>query len=115
MKVYFSFALADSMFSGNVKIYRTEITPKEVKSYIEQGVESCCNKSHVATITALRTKHGIEAPIPETPPKVLLEKGDSLIVLGVRGLPRLIDRHEYTEEEIAKSEFGFSLYQVLFD
>jgi hypothetical protein len=33
--------------------------------------------------------------------------------MGVRGLPRLEGRHEYTEEEIAAATFSFSEYTVV--
>lgn len=39
-------------------------------------------------------------------------QGDCEIVMGVRGLPRLTDRHEYTDEEIAEATFSFSIYTV---
>ena len=32
--------------------------------------------------------------------------------MGVRGLPRLSARSEYTEEEIAAADFVFALYEV---
>lgn len=46
------------------------------------------------------------------PPKVVPGMGDSLIVMGVRGLPRLTDRHEHTHEAIEKATFSFSLYSA---
>jgi hypothetical protein len=112
-KVYFGFALADSMFSGACVIKRREIvTVDELKNFIESGVESCLNPSHQATIDAMRQKYDIDVAIPATPPRVSLGNGDSVIVMGVRGLPRLTDRHEYTKEEIAKANFSFSIYTV---
>lgn len=79
---------------------------------VAQGVESCCNPSHKATIDAMKARFGIDVPIPETPPRVVLGSGDSVIVMGVRGLPRLTDRHEYTEDEIASATFTFAMYTV---
>lgn len=113
-KVFFGFALADSMFVGNCAIARSEISVEEVQGAIAQeGVESCCNPSHGATIEAMRSRFGIEVAIPETPPRVVLRSGDSIIVMGVRGLPRLTDRHEYTSEEVAQATFSFAEYSVL--
>jgi hypothetical protein len=112
-KVYFGFALADSMFAGDCSILRTSLSVQEVKSIIEEGVEPCLNPSHLASIDAMRSRFGIGVPIPETPPKVLLGSGDSIVVMGVRGLPRLTDRHEYTNEEVASATFSFNLYTVL--
>jgi hypothetical protein len=112
MKTYFGFALADSMFVGNCQITRRSVSVDEVKAMVAQGVESCCNPSHSATINAMRSRFGIDVSIPETPPRVALGFGDSIVVMGVRGLPRLTDRHEYTEEEIAQTTFSFAMYTV---
>jgi len=112
MKTYFGFALADSMFVGDCNITRRTISIEKVKALVAQGVESCCNPSHKATIDAMRSRFGIDVSIPETPPRVALGSGDSVIVMGVRGLPRLTDRHEYTDEEIAQATFTFSAYTV---
>ena len=108
-KVYFGFALADSMFTDGL-ITRRTLPIDEVKSLVNTGVESCCNPSHGATIDAMNTRFGLGVAIPATPPRVSLQDGDSVIVMGVRGLPRLTDRHEYTDEEVAGATFVFSLY-----
>lgn len=114
MKKYFGFALADSMFTGDVTISRRVLTPEQVKEMARDGVLTpCLNPSHQATIDAARERFGIEVEIPETPPRVVVESGDSVIVMGVRGLPRLTDRHEYTAEEIASATFNFSEYTVM--
>jgi len=111
-KIYFGFALADSMFVGDCTITRRTVPIEEVKALVAQGVESCCNPSHSATIDAMRSRFGIEVSIPETPPRVALGSGDSVVIMGVRGLPRLTDRHEYTEDEIASATFSFAMYTV---
>ena len=112
-KVFFGFALADSMFEGDVTIKRRQIGVDVVKALIDQGVTPCLNPSHVASIDAMHRRFDINVEIPSTPPQVKLGDGDELIVMGVRGLPRLTDRHEYTEEEIAAATFSFSLYTVM--
>lgn len=113
--LYFGFALSDSMFEGNVRIERRELDAEGAKKLIALGVISCCNVSHQATITAMSVRFGIEVEIPETPPHVVLKEGDSLIILGVRGLPRMVNRHEYTDEEIAQATFSFSRYILGYD
>ena len=41
-------------------------------------------------------------------------QGDAVLVMGVRGLPRLEgDRHHYTEDEVAKATFKFTVYSVV--
>lgn len=113
-KVYFGFALADSMFEGNVKIRRDTLTPDYVRSLADlDALTPCLNPSHAATISAMNARFGINVAIPETPPKVVLKPGDSVIVMGVRGLPRLTDRHEYTAEEIESATFTFAQYMVI--
>lgn len=113
-KRFFGFALADSMFAGDsCTIKRQTVSVDAVRELVEMGVESCLNPSHVATINAMKARFGIAVAIPETPPRVSLGLGDSIIVMGVRGLPRLTDRHEYTEAEIAVATFGFTVYTVI--
>jgi hypothetical protein len=111
-KTYFGFALADSMFSGDCIIERHVLTAAEVATEIANGVVSCCNPSHEATIHAMRERFGLAVQIPATPPRVELRPGDAIIVMGVRGLPRLTDRHEYTMDEIAQATFVFTEYRV---
>lgn len=110
--VYFGFALADSMFAGDCKIERKQFTQEEAVEMIKQGVVPCLNPSHEATINAMKARYGINVEIPATPPQVKLAVGDTLLVMGVRGLPRLTDRHEYSAEEIAGATFSFSTYTV---
>jgi len=110
---YFGFAIADSMFTGDVTIRRTEISVDDFRSDAGK-VTSCLNPSHVATIEALKIRYGIDSiTIPDTPPRVSLGVGDSIIVMGVRGLPRLTDRHQYTDDEIAAATFVFARYDVI--
>lgn len=110
---FFGFALADSMFAGNCIIERRSLTVEEVATRIAQGVTSCCNPSHEATIRAMRDRFGLCVLIPPAPPRVELRPGDCVIVMGVRGLPRLTDRHEYTDGEVTQATFLFSEYRVL--
>lgn len=113
---FFGFALADSMFTaaGNCVIRRTALTPEQVREMARDGaLTPCLNPSHQATIAAMQSRYGIDIAIPETPPRVSVNPGDSVVVMGVRGLPRLTDRHEYTEEEISQASFSFSRYDVM--
>jgi len=113
-KMFFGFALADSMFSGDATIKRQVLSLDEVHQYLaDPNLIPCLNPSHVATINAMRERFGIEVAIPERPPQVQLEVGDDLIAMGVRGLPRLTDRHEYTSQEIEAATFNFAMYTVL--
>lgn len=109
---FFGFALADSMFQGDCEITRKTLTIDEVKELIDHGVTPCLNPSHVATISAMEKKFSIHVEIPATPPRVVVNSGDSVIVMGVRGLPRLTDRHEYTDSVNTEATFSFSIYTV---
>lgn len=113
MTTFFGFALADGMFAGDCEISRRQLTANEVREIlIEEDIVSCLNPSHTATINAMRQRFRIDVAIPGVPPKVELRSGDSIVVMGVRGLPRLTDRHEYTDEEVAKATFSFAVYTV---
>ena len=112
MKTYFGFAIADGMFGANTTCTKQEIDINTVKAMIPTAIP-CLNPSHKATIDVMRSQFGIEIAIPEKPPRVSLVNGDRVIVMSVRGLPRLQDRHEYTPEEIASATFAFSLWTVL--
>jgi hypothetical protein len=113
-KTFFSFAVADSMFS-EVILKRSVLSERDLACLIGDGsgVVSCLNPSHKATIDAAKTRYGLEVPIPERAPQVVLNPGDCLVVMSVRGLPRLdATRHEYTKTEIDSATFVFSLYEV---
>jgi len=110
---FIGFAIADSMFDGDCVIRRKTLNVEDVRRISAGDCSSCCNPSHTATINAIKSRYGISVPVPETPPRVKLGRGDSVIVIGVRGLPRLTDRHEYSDEEVAKATFEFSEYTVV--
>lgn len=111
MKTYFGFAIADSMFPENCLLRKETFKGIVPKAEIESAI-SCVNVSHQATIEALRNRFGIQVVVPIMPPKVSLDYGDQFIVMSVRGLPRLTDRHEYTQQEIDQATFNFSIYTV---
>ncbi len=113
MQIYFGFAIGDSMFPKNGTIIKKSLKLMEAKKIIKSGVIPCLNPSHLPTITAMKERFKINVEIPEFPPKISLKIGDKIIVMGVQGLPRLTDRHEYNHDEIEKATFSFSLYQIL--
>jgi hypothetical protein len=124
MTTFFSFAIADSMFTCDeeLSIVKRALSPEQAKELIDsalrkQELVSAINPSHAATIVAAKERYGIEVPIPSTAPLVRLRSEqvdmdhDQLVVMSVRGLPRLgADRHEYTAEEIYAATFQFSVY-----
>ena len=113
MKTFFGFGIADNMFpAGESNIRRRDIRPEEARELIAGGVEVCLNPSHAATIGVMRGKYGIDVAIPAKAPIVALQRGDRLLVMGVSGLPRLENRHEYTAEEVAGARFRFGLYEI---
>lgn len=109
---YFGFAVADSMFPKSCVVKREEVQVGDLPQLL-QDAEMCLNPSHAATILAAKEKFGLELNIPEKPPMVKLAVGDEVIVMSVRGLPRLTDRHEYTQEEIESATFEFGLWKVI--
>lgn len=115
MTVYLGLAFSASMLpTGTVTLRKKDLTVDQVKEVIgNENIVSCANPSHKATLLALKEKYGIDIPIPGKPIRVGLHSGDGMIVLQVSGLSRLTDRHEYTSEEIASSEFRFMKISVL--
>lgn len=121
-KLYFGFGISDAMFNGDVTLKRKDL--KQDGEYVNHILKNpqhawceetviCLNPSHKATIDAMVKRYGIEGiAIPEVAPRVSLEDGDVLVVMSPRGLPRLQDRHEYTDEEIANASFNFAAYTV---
>jgi hypothetical protein len=70
MTTYFGFAIADSMFPTTCTVSRRSLTVEEVRDAVSNGVTSCLNPSHAATIAAMKVRCGIDAPIPEKAPNV---------------------------------------------
>ena len=111
MKTYFGFAIADSMLPAECVVKKESYVPS-YSGEIEAAI-NCCNSTHTETIKVANIRYGFELKVPEKPPSVSLGVGDSIIVMGVRGLPRLTDNRHYTEEEIASATFAFSKYTVV--
>ena len=111
-KTYFGFGVAPSMFPAVCAISKKGLTPDQAKGVIEEGIVPCLNPSHALTIGVMRSRFGIDVEIPAKAPSVSLGFGDRLLVMGVSGLPRLENRHEYTDAEIAGAKFDFSLWTV---
>lgn len=115
MTTYFGFGIADSMFPAeSCMISRDPLSESEARKIVAAGVVSCLNPSHAATVAVMQAR-GLDVSIPAVAPKVALAVGDRVIVLGVRGLPRLEGRHEYTTDEIAGATFALSMYRVYDD
>jgi hypothetical protein len=113
MTTYFGFAIADGMFPATSNASRRPISVEEVKAKMSAGYTSCCNPQHRATNTAAKKRYGLDITVPEKASMVSLKAGDEVIVMSVRGLPRLEEnRHEYTEQEIEKATFAFGHWTV---
>lgn len=112
MTTYFGFAIADGMFPSECEVTRKALTVEEVRGLIPNAV-MCLNTSHAPTIEAAIHRFQLPITVPPAPPKVTLSKGDTVIVMSVRGLPRLEGRHEYTESEIQGAAFVFGLWTVV--
>lgn len=109
--MYFGFGVAPSMFPDKCTITKQAISPVTAKDLVA-AAEPCLNPSHKATIEALRQRFGIEIEVPASAPIVNLGHGDQMVVMGVSGLPRLEGRHEYTDQEVQRAKFNFSLWTV---
>lgn len=113
MKTYFGFAIADGMFNeiANVSRRSLDITDPATKKQIENAIPAI-NKFHAATVEAMKSRFDLDVEVPETPPRIHLDVGDEMIVMSVRGLPRLTENRHYTDEEIANADFSFGVWHV---
>lgn len=114
MKIYFGFAISDSMFSEYCHVFRRPLTEGDVKQYFKhEQVVFVGNPTHKPTIEAFKKTIGVDVVIPDVAPKVSLVPGDRFIVMQVQGLPRLGgERVEYTTEEINAATFKFGMWFV---
>lgn len=110
-KTFIGLTIADSMFPANCQITRRPLDVDKVRELAAEAV-SCCNASHANTLVALKSKHGIEVTA-QGAPKVALGVGDSIIVMSVRGLPRLEGTQQYTDDQIAGASFAFGIWDVV--
>lgn len=103
------------MFPDNCEVRRQPVNELVAKTLLDNNtVDVACNPSHAATIDAMKVRHNISVAIPNVAPIVKLVPGDQVLVLSVRGLPRLdATRHEYTADEIAAATFSFGLWTVV--
>lgn len=100
------------MFPNDCNIRKQTLTVEQAKETIAAGVVSCLNPSHKETIGVMQTRFGVNVEIPAKAPSVALTVGDRLVVMGVSGLPRLENRHEYTAAEVEGAKFAFSIFTV---
>ena len=112
MTEFFGFAIADSMFPPACRVERVPVSVEAATKLAPMCVP-VLNPSHQATISAMNVRFGIEVVVPASAPQVTLKKGDSVLVMSARGLPRLEGRHEYTAAEIAAATFAFGIWKVL--
>lgn len=99
---------------GEVALQKRDLSADQVRDLLAAGgVEFCLNPSHQATVEAARVRYGLDIEVPHQPSRVSLASGDSVVVMQVRGLPRLTDRHEYTREEIDSASFSFVEIETL--
>lgn len=115
-KLYFAFTTSDSMWPANCRLQRLALTEEGARRLITTfKVESACNPRHTGSIKAMRRKFGDRIPIPERPPQVRLTFGDEIVIMSLRGLPRLEEPREYTDAEMERATFEYALYRVLHD
>ena len=110
--LYVGFAISDTMFSTNAKLLREVVNVETVKQLLLDKHIVCANPSHAATFVALKEKYGIQLEVPSKAPNIHLGLHDELLLLSVRGLPRLEGRHEYTSDEIDNAQWSFALWEV---
>lgn len=100
------------MFPADCNIRKQTLTVEQAKEIISGGVVSCLNPSHKASIDVMQSRFGLSVEIPPKAPSVVVQVGERALVMGVSGLPRLENRHEYTPEEVNGARFSFALFTV---
>lgn len=112
LMTYIGLAFSAQMLGGlsEADIHYKKVDADYVKSVMTGTYTSCCNPFHKASLSALKKRHGIDVPVDEKPPKVSLQKGDTLIVMQITGLPR--ETREFTDEEVAQATFGFCEFKI---
>jgi len=113
MTTFFGFAISDSMFAGDCNLTRKELSIEKIRWHLSGDIVVCFNPLYKVIIDVMEKQFDIKVVIFEKPPVVNLSAGDKLIVLLVGGLSRLIDRHEYIDEKIAKAMFKFVVWTVM--
>jgi hypothetical protein len=112
VKTFIALAIADSMFACDAQLVRRPLTIEEVKAIVADGVMSGFNPSHMTTIAALNTKHGIVVEVPEKAPMIKLAVGDRLVVMSCRFPRRLAEGEVWTAEEVMATQFAFGVWEV---
>ena len=106
---YIGLALSAQMVSGTGRLAFEQVPIDQIKV---DGLVSCANPSHKASLEALKTRYGIDIPVSDKAPKVsLVNVGDAIIVLQITGLPR--ETREFTTEEVAKAGFSAMKFTIV--
>ena len=113
--LYLNFTFSSGMLSrGDVRIFKKDLTLKEARDLISQNkIKVCANPSHKETFEVLRKRYKIELEIPPKPIKVILKKGDELIVAQIANLPRLSNNHQYEKSLLKKARINFLLIKII--
>ncbi|MFA6537014.1 MAG: hypothetical protein WCT18_01305 [Patescibacteria group bacterium] len=114
-KTYFRLNISDLMFPGaKCNINRQILFPDEVRLMFKKdsNIVVCLDPSHSEIIRVMGLHFGWNVSIPRIAPTMVLEKGDSIIVMSVSNLPPLEGQRKYTHEEAAKVKFSFAFYQI---
>ena len=113
--LYFNFTFSSGMLpKGKVKILKKDLTAKEARDLILRNkVRVCANPSHKETFEILKKRYKIEIEIPLKPIKIILKKGDELIVAQIVNLPRLSGDHQYEKSLLEKAEINFLLIKII--
>jgi len=99
---------------GEVKILKKDLTLKEARDLILRNkVKVCANLLHRETFEVFKKRYKIEIEIPLKPIKVILKKGDELIVAQIVNFPRLSGNYQYEKSLLEKAEIDFLLIKII--
>lgn len=110
-RTFFSMEVPYFSFEGHITLSRKELPRgKAIEILSNDETIVSLDPSQRAIVKIMNNYLNTHIEIPENPVEVFLERGDSVLIMQVRGLPQLTDRHEYTQEEIDDADFVFSLW-----
>lgn len=112
MTTFISLAVSATMFPENGVISMVALDPEDMQEVLaNESIVSALNPSHITTIDAIRRRFGIELPIPERAPKVLLQDGDCVVIIQAQ-LPRLAEGEVHSDETVFQAPISFRRWTV---
>lgn len=109
---YISLAISATMFPRRCTIAVREVNEAALLDFVHDNAVSVINPSHKTTIDEIQRRYGIDVPVPEKAPQVLLQPGDSVLVIQGT-LPRLQEGEMHSPETVKSAPISLAIWTVL--